>query len=291
MLGAASAVVRWRFPGGASVRVEADNQREWSRSRIVSRYAEREGLLPPEDAWLSQRAERLRGARILDLGVGCGRTSPHLLRLSPDYVGIDYSPRMVACARRRFPDVDFRVGDARRLELPDGRFDLVVFSFNGIDMVARAERSQVLAEVRRVLAPRGIFFFSSHNLDRPPVAATDPRQINVTPNPIKMAWRSARWLAGVVHHLSRRRFEVRGEGWAVLNDKANNYRLLTCYISMAAQIEELASAGFELLEALDDHGAPVELGATTKSKLIYYEARAPARADGSEASATRRSTR
>ena len=45
-----------------------------------------------------------------------------------DYVGVDISPKNVANARKRFPTVDFRVGDVLDLADADGAFDLVVAS-------------------------------------------------------------------------------------------------------------------------------------------------------------------
>ncbi|HUN43594.1 MAG TPA: class I SAM-dependent methyltransferase [Acetobacteraceae bacterium] len=75
------------------------------------------------------------GAPILDIGVGGGRTTPLMRAISTNYCGIDYIPEMVAIARRRFPDADFRVMDAREMDFHNGRFALTTFSYNGIDSV------------------------------------------------------------------------------------------------------------------------------------------------------------
>jgi trans-aconitate methyltransferase len=74
----------------------------------------------------------LRGdERILDVGCGDGKVTAELsLEVSRGaVVGIDSSPDMVRFAREtfgsgKFPNLNFRVMDARELEL-DGRFDLV----------------------------------------------------------------------------------------------------------------------------------------------------------------------
>jgi SAM-dependent methyltransferase len=255
-----------------------DTRREWSRGATVSDYARREGLLPPEQRWLARHGDRFRGARILDLGVGCGRTSTHLLRLSATYIGVDYSPEMVACSRKRLPGVDFRVGDARALEYPDATFDLVVFSFNGLDLVTRGDRFRVLGEVHRVLVPGGTFLFSSHNVDHARAPAYDLRQIGATPNPLRLAWRTARWVVGVARHLRQRSREVYGEGWAILNDRGHNYRLLTYYVSPRVQAAELRSTGFSLDEAIDADGATVDVERPSGSRFIYYSATAVATA-------------
>ena len=77
--------------------------------------------------------EQLRlypGARVLDLGCGTGDDARHLAeRVAPggQVVGVDLSEAMVAEARRRAEGsglaVEFRQGDARRLEFEDEAFD------------------------------------------------------------------------------------------------------------------------------------------------------------------------
>jgi SAM-dependent methyltransferase len=70
------------------------------------------------------------GSRVLELGCGTGEL---LASLQPSSgVGIDLSPEMVRIAREghpaaRFPNLEFRVGDAEALDL-EGTFDYVVLS-------------------------------------------------------------------------------------------------------------------------------------------------------------------
>ena len=110
------------------------SRRLYSLPRTIRFYAGRDFLLDSERAILDAHADDLHGKSILDLGMGTGRTTEYLLRLSRDYVGVDYSPAMSEYCRSRFPGVDFRCGDAADLSpFADGSFDVVVFSFNGID--------------------------------------------------------------------------------------------------------------------------------------------------------------
>ena len=131
---------------------------------IAEDYTEQVGGLMEVESHLFERHVP-KGSSVLDLGVGTGRTTAALLARSDDYVGLDISEGMVAQARRRFAGVDFRVGDAMRLEeFADGSLDVVVFSYNGIDTLQPLSgRMACLAEVRRVLRPAGVFIFSSHN--------------------------------------------------------------------------------------------------------------------------------
>src|SRR5690606_12109488 len=106
----------------------------------------------------------MAGKRILDIGVGGGRTTPYLLDVSRDYIGVDYAPKMIKKCRAQYPSVTFEVCDARDLShFGPASFDLIFFSFNGIDYVDHADRIKILCEVRRVLTDQGAFVFSAHN--------------------------------------------------------------------------------------------------------------------------------
>jgi ubiquinone/menaquinone biosynthesis C-methylase UbiE len=59
---------------------------------------------------------------------------------------------MINLARRRFPKLSFRTGDAEQLNFRDESFDAVVMNF-GLHHLARPERA--LAESARVLRPGG----------------------------------------------------------------------------------------------------------------------------------------
>lgn len=139
------------------------NLQRYNDPKVVDQYEKAKGLQPCEaiifGRWLKP------GTTILDIGVGGGRTSPYLSQIAARYVGIDYSQGMVDACKRRFPDLDFRYGDATKLEdFGDGEFDVVVFSFNGIDNIPTLEgREQAMREAARVLKPSGVFIVSTHN--------------------------------------------------------------------------------------------------------------------------------
>jgi len=105
------------------------------------------------------------GIRILDLGVGGGRTTAILSQLASYYVGVDYAQEMVDVCRQKFPNQQFEVTDASDLSsFADISFDAVVFSFNGLDyLVPDEKRRFCLRECHRVLKRGGVLIFSSHN--------------------------------------------------------------------------------------------------------------------------------
>ena len=116
-------------------------------------------------------------ASVLDVGCGVGRVASLLADRGFDVTGIDVSEPFVERARSLFPDVEFRVADARDTPFATGTFDHVVFSFFGLDYVRpESEREATLREIRRVLKPGGTFVFSTHNSWHP-VVPTSPRDV------------------------------------------------------------------------------------------------------------------
>lgn len=139
------------------------NRGVFNSADVVDAYQGQHGLMPDE-ALLMQRWLP-PAPRVLDLGVGTGRTTAHLSRIAASYTGIDYAEAMVAAATKAFPGADLRVGDARDLSaFAFGAFDAVVFSYNGLDYLWPDEaRSRCLGEIRRVLRPGGVLLLSRHN--------------------------------------------------------------------------------------------------------------------------------
>lgn len=134
----------------------------YSDPDVVSHYDHTE--LQPAETYLFGRYVDAT-SRVLDLGVGAGRTTPHLAERAKEYVGLDYSQAMVDRAKARFADREIVHGDATDLSrYPDGRFSVVVFSFNGLGCLPNDElRAKCLREIHRVLEPGGTLLFSIHN--------------------------------------------------------------------------------------------------------------------------------
>jgi SAM-dependent methyltransferase len=141
-------------------------------------YDSRE-LQKPEQVLLKRFRGRWGDMVMLDIGVGSGRTAYTFSAITRRYVGIDYSRVMVELSRERIGEDEttrFLLCDARRLaEALDERFDLVLFSYNGLDSVGHDDRRMILSQVRAVLKDDGHFFFSSHSLASLPLRAARPK--------------------------------------------------------------------------------------------------------------------
>ncbi|MDJ0784267.1 MAG: methyltransferase domain-containing protein [Desulfosarcinaceae bacterium] len=108
-----------------------------------------------------QLADIHDGQHLLEVAVGTGLAFAELVRRNPNGVnlGIDLSPGMLARARRRLARQNrgnhtLRLGDARRLEVGDARFDSVLNSYM-FDLIPFEKMGPILAEFKRVLKPGG----------------------------------------------------------------------------------------------------------------------------------------
>jgi ubiquinone/menaquinone biosynthesis C-methylase UbiE len=234
-------------------------------SRVVKEYTG--GKL--ETAELAALAEVLpvigKPPKVLDLGVGAGRTTIPLKNLGGTYVGLDYSSKMVAECRRIHPQADIRSGDCRSMpEFAAGTFDLVLFSFNGLDAINHRDRLQTLSEIRRVLRSGGAFIFSSHNRG---AAVAPPWDKRSEGEELPLG----RYLVSIVRHLLLRRKQRWEVEYAILNDRAHDYALLHYYITPPAQVRQLLSMGFAKATVFDLRGSKIEWRAQQPSDpWLYY---------------------
>jgi SAM-dependent methyltransferase len=108
-------------------------------------------------------AERLLGLRakerVLDVACGNGVTSRRLARAGARVTAIDFSAEMIAHARARGSDIDYRVVDATDGEALRalGTFDAALCNMAFMDM---AEIAPLLNALPSLLSPGGRFVFS-----------------------------------------------------------------------------------------------------------------------------------
>lgn len=237
-----------------------DNRSTYESTHAVEEFASLSELQPPERAILDLVSPSLSRARMLDLGVGGGRTTLHFAPNTASYVGADYSVGMSAAARRRFAGGRYRfsVADARALPFADRSFDFVLFSFNGIDYVSHDDRARVFAEIGRVLDDGGRFAFSTHNL------ANAPSLLSLRPR-VGVRTTLRRWKLRTLNPPLR---DIAKHDWLVLQDGALKGGLMTYYVRREEQLRQLAAAGFTNVRVFQLDGSAAREGAT--DPWLYY---------------------
>ncbi|WP_019402612.1 MULTISPECIES: class I SAM-dependent methyltransferase [unclassified Chelatococcus] len=251
------------------------NQAAYRARSVVSRYRRAEELQPAEAEVLEMLRDTISNKRILDIGVGGGRTTPYLLDISRDYIGIDYSPEMVRMCREAFPGVSFQLRDARYMDdFEEGSFDFILFSFNGIDYVDHESRLMILRNCHRLLSIDGSFAFSTHNRRADIQKAWDITRFRRERfrNPLAAAKTLAAYVAGMTFHMARARHEEFHQTYAIINDQAHLFRLMTYYIAIEDQITQLHSVGFDrvLPFGIDGKVVPEADYEHCRDRWIYY---------------------
>ena len=213
-----------------------NNQKIYESDDVVAYFTEQDALQKPEATILNEFKTRLSQMRMLDIGVGAGRTTTYFAPLSKEYLGIDYSSKMIQACKAKFKKyhsrVSFLKADARTMKtFKDQSFDFILFSFNGIDYMNHEERISTLREIRRLLSSEGFLCFSTHNLNfllgvcslqlsRHPIILTTNvfRLIRMRLLNKRDAWKAIRNPSRKANH-------------TMVNDGAMKFRLKTYYIT------------------------------------------------------------
>lgn len=131
----------------------------WAQPEQVEAYA---ALFAPASDQLVPAVVAASGAgpgwRVLDLCCGHGNVTAALLETGAEVTGLDFSPAMLAAARKRAPGAELVEGDAQSMPFADAVFDAVTCSV-GIGHVP--DQPRALAEVARVLKPGGMAALTS----------------------------------------------------------------------------------------------------------------------------------
>lgn len=125
----------------------------------------------PVSAGLLDAADLREGERVLDVACGTGliaRLAAEQVGASGSVTGIDVAPDMIDVARTISPEgtqIDWHVGDAASLPLPDESYDVV---FCQMGLMFMEDRGSALAEMRRVLAQGGRIVVNTPGQIQPP---------------------------------------------------------------------------------------------------------------------------
>lgn len=217
----------------------------YSSQKVVKHYAEySKKLQPPEQTIFNLLGSRLGYMKMLDIGVGGGRTTTFFASLVKEYIGIDFSEGMIKACQEKFksdiPNAKFEVCDVRDLSyFKSHYFDLVLFSFNGIDNITPEERMNVLKEIRRICSPQGVFCFSSHNLQYLPVFFKIHFRLHL--------FKFIKSLIGRKKLIKQNKDSItnlNSKNFVSIYDDVYDFGLHTCYIKPFYQVEMLHDSGF-----------------------------------------------
>ncbi|MGY4472639.1 class I SAM-dependent methyltransferase [Bradyrhizobium sp. USDA 3364] len=101
-------------------------------------------------------------AELLDVGCGVANAHKQLTDRVGRISGVDVSSASIAVARQRNPGIHYEVFDGTHLPFGNKSFDCA-FAINVFHHVPIALRSALVADVRRVLRPGGLFVIFEHN--------------------------------------------------------------------------------------------------------------------------------
>jgi ubiquinone/menaquinone biosynthesis C-methylase UbiE len=218
------------------------NQTTYTAPHIVNYYAQLNQLQPAEQAVFNLLEQQGLKLKMLDIGVGGGRTTQHFSKITSQYIGTDYSAEMISACKKRFVTssrkIEFEVCDARDMsQFADNSFDFILFSFNGIDYVSHSDRLKIFQEISRVGKPGSYFFFSSHNLQGIEFEFEIKNHISL--NPLKTYVNLVMFALLRFFNRSYTLTQLRAADFAIIRDEPHNFRLQTYYVRPKEQINQL----------------------------------------------------
>ncbi|MGA3059752.1 MAG: class I SAM-dependent methyltransferase [Candidatus Bathyarchaeia archaeon] len=229
-----------------------DNEINYEKEEVVQIISQRAFLFKPERIALNILRNQLPNMKMLDIGIGGGRTTAYFAALTKEYIGIDYSQEMIRTCQRKFKEypkkIIFARVDARNMTLfRDGEFDFVLFSFNGIDCVDHADRIKILREIQRVTKNRGYFLFSSHNLN----SLQGVCSVSLSSKPSKFAQNINEISRLLFLRLTNKctwkiiRTNPKKLQYVIFNDGSYEFGLELHYIDPEEQLKDLKALGFK----------------------------------------------
>jgi SAM-dependent methyltransferase len=164
------------------------------REAYNARAAWRDGLTKEPWKLAERQAFRDRlapGARLLEIGAGTGQDSAYFQQEGFAVVAADLSPVMVEHCRAK--GIEAQVMDFLHLDFPVGSFD-AVFAMNCLLHVPNADLPAVLAAIRAILRPGGLFFLGLYGGTE---GAEGPARNDEHVPPRFFSWRTDEQLLGV----------------------------------------------------------------------------------------------
>jgi ubiquinone/menaquinone biosynthesis C-methylase UbiE len=97
------------------------------------------------------------GDSILDIGCGPGIDADHMRKKGFIITGVDLSESMIALAKKKYPEIVFRVQDMRKLDFPPAFFEGAFVAYSLIHL-SKKEVTTTLKRICTLLKPRGVLY-------------------------------------------------------------------------------------------------------------------------------------
>ncbi len=134
-----------------------ESAKDYDQSRFANSYGQ--FLQKQEERYLLPLLRLFNPMKILNLGCGTGRFMEHC------HFGVDFSPKMLEQAEKKYPNKSFTLSDAAHTDFPDTSFDLVL-SMHMFMHLDKEKSKEIFDEVYRLLRPGGRFIFDVPSLVR-----------------------------------------------------------------------------------------------------------------------------
>lgn len=125
-----------------------------------------------------------KNGNILDVGCGIGVDASYIKSKGFNVLGVDLSKNMLKLARRKFPLIDFRIGDMRKLSFEKSSFDGIFVAYSLIH-IPKKEVFTVIKKLYSFLKINGIIYFavqggeSSESFIKEPLSPSENIFLNV----------------------------------------------------------------------------------------------------------------
>lgn len=236
------------------------NNAIYNNKKTIERYKKLNYTLKPEQViidFISNLDIEKRG-KIIDIGVGAGRTTNLFHKYFTHYIGIDYAQEMINYCNSNYRSLNntkFIKSDARKMNFAhENSVDFSFFSFNGIDCVEFSDRIKILKEIIRIGKKDSYFAFSTHNLFN----INKLFKFQTPKNPFKWLKEYQRY-KGIKEHNNIDYLRSRKDYAYIFDGDNNNFNFKYTYIDPKYQVENLEEMGFEIIKIIDLSGNSLDV--------------------------------
>ena len=100
-----------------------------------------------------------KNGKILDIGCGTGTDAGYMASKGFEIIGIDLSEEMLKAAKKKFPHIDFRIADMRKLTFDKEQFDGIFTAFS-LFHLPKKDVPNVLKNLYDFLKPNGPIYIT-----------------------------------------------------------------------------------------------------------------------------------